>query len=187
MSVNSKSGKRGVLDMALCAMFAALLAICSWISLTVGDIPFTLQTFGIFLALGLLGGKRGTIAVLVYLLLGAVGLPVFAHFMGGIGVILGTTGGYIFGFLLSALLYWGVTALLGEKAWVQLMAMILGLAVCYAVGTIWFVQVYVPGEGAPAMTYSVALAKCVIPFLIPDGVKLALAWILTARLKRYVP
>lgn len=176
-----------VLDMALCALFAALLAICSWISLTLGDIPFTLQTFAIFLALGLLGGKRGTVAILVYLLLGAIGVPVFSHFMGGIGVLFGTTGGYIFGFLLSGLCYWAVTRLLGEKAPIRLLAMVLGLAICYAVGTIWFVQVYVPKEGAPAMTYSLALAKCVIPFLIPDGVKLALAWVLTERLRRYVP
>lgn len=176
-----------VLDMALCALFAALLAICSWISLTLGDIPFTLQTFAIFLALGLLGGKRGTVAILVYLLLGAIGIPVFAHFQGGIGVIFGTTGGYIFGFLLSGLGYWALTRLLGEKAPIRLLAMVLGLAICYAVGTIWFVRVYVPKEGAPAMTYSLALAKCVIPFLIPDGVKLALAWVLTERLRRYVP
>lgn len=179
--------KFSVLDMALCGLFAALLAVCSWISLTVGDIPFTLQTFGIFLALGLLGGKRGTVSILVYLLLGAVGAPVFAHFMGGISVIIGTTGGYIFGFLLSGLLYWGMEKLLGDKVWVRLAAMVLGLVVCYAVGTIWFVQIYVPAEGAPAMTYGLALSKCVIPFLIPDGVKLALAWILAARLKRFVP
>ena len=89
-------------DMALCSLFAAILAVSAWLTIP-GEVPFTLQTFGVFAALGLLGGKRGTIALALYLILGAVGLPVFAGFRGGFGVLLGTTGGYIFGFLLSGL------------------------------------------------------------------------------------
>ena len=80
-------------DMALCALFAALLAVCAWLVIPIGDVPFTLQTFGVFAALGLLGGKRGTIAIAVYLLLGAVGAPVFAGFKGGPGALFGATGG----------------------------------------------------------------------------------------------
>ena len=98
--------------MAYNALFAVLLTVCAWISVPL-PVPFTLQTFAIFAALGILGGRRGTWAVAVYLLLGAVGLPVFSGFRGGLGALLGTTGGYILGFLALALVYWLVTALLG--------------------------------------------------------------------------
>lgn len=93
-------------NMALCGLFTAVLTVCAWISVPLGDSVITLQTFGIFLTLGLLGGKLGSLTVLVYLLLGAVGAPVFSAFRGGLGAILGTTGGYIFGFMLTSLAYW---------------------------------------------------------------------------------
>ena len=142
-------------------------------------------TFGVFAALGLLGGKRGTIAIALYLVLGAVGLPVFSGFRGGFGVLLGTTGGYIFGFLLSGLLYWALTALLGNRGWVRLLAMVLGLLLCYAAGTGWFLLVYLQKTGP--ISLGVVLAKCVVPFLLPDAVKLILAWLLSHRLARHVP
>ena len=142
------TGKKGfsLRDMVLCALFAAILAVSAWLTVP-GEVPFTLQTFGVFAALGLLGGKRGTIAIALYLVLGAVGLPVFSGFRGGFGVLLGTTGGYIFGFLLSGLLYWALTALLGNKGWVRLLAMVLGLLLCYAAGTGWFLLVYLQKTG----------------------------------------
>jgi len=87
-------------DMAYIAIFAVLIAICSWISIPM-TVPFTLQTFGVFMAVGVLGGKRGSLAVLVYILLGAIGVPVFAGFSGGFGILLNNTGGYIIGFLFS--------------------------------------------------------------------------------------
>lgn len=96
-------------DMVYIAVFAVLIAICSWISIPM-TVPFTLQTFAVFLAVGVLGGKRGSLAVLIYILLGAVGIPVFAGFSGGIGQLLGNTGGYIIGFLFSALLMWLIEA-----------------------------------------------------------------------------
>ena len=75
-------------DMVYIAVFAVVMAICSWISIP-ATVPFTLQTFGVFLAVGVLGGKRGTLSILVYILLGAVGVPVFAGFSGGIGSLFG--------------------------------------------------------------------------------------------------
>ena len=78
-------------------------------------VPFTLQTCAVFLAVGVLGGKRGTLSILIYLLLGAIGVPVFAGFTGGIGIVLGTTGGYIIGFLFSGLIMWAMEQLLGKK------------------------------------------------------------------------
>lgn len=170
-------------DMAYVAIFAVTIAICSWISIPT-TVPFTLQTFAVFLAVGVLGGRRGTFAVLVYILLGAVGLPVFAGFSGGLGALLGSTGGYIIGFLFSALLYWGMTKTLGDKTPVMVAAMVLGLIVCYAFGTVWFMTVYAQNSGAIGL--GTALAWCVFPFIIPDLVKIALAVGLTRLLKPHV-
>ena len=170
-------------DLVYVAVFAALMAVCAWISIPT-TVPFTLQTFGVFLAVGLLGGKRGSIAVLIYILLGAVGLPVFAGFSGGVGILLGTTGGYIIGFLGSALLYWAITARLGTKPVVMAVAMVLGLIVCYAFGTAWFMVVYAKNAGAVGLM--TALGWCVFPFIIPDLCKIALAMGLSSRMARHV-
>lgn len=171
-------------DLALCALFAALIAVCAWIAIP-ASVPFTLQTFAVFAALGLLGGKRGTIAVAVYLLLGTVGLPVFSGFQGGIGALLGTTGGYLLGFLLAALIVWGMEALFGEKASVFILSAVLGMLVCYAFGTAWYLVVYARTKGAVSL--ATVLGWCVTPFLLPDAVKIALAVLLRGRLKRHVP
>ena len=167
--------KMRTVDMAYIAMFAVVMAVCAWISIPAA-VPFTLQTLGVFLAVGMLGGKRGTLAVLIYLLLGAVGMPVFAGFNGGLGYMLGSTGGYIVGFALSALTMWGFEAALGRKTWVLAVSMVLGLAVCYAFGTAWFMVVYARNTGAIGLM--TALGWCVIPYIVPDLVKIALALLL---------
>ncbi len=165
-------------DMVYIAVFAVLIAICSWISIPT-TVPFTLQTFAVFLAVGVLGGKRGSLSVLIYILLGAVGIPVFAGFSGGFGILLGSTGGYIIGFLFSALLMWGMEALLGKKTWVLGLSMVLGLIVCYAIGTVWFMVVYTKNSGPVEL--AAVLSWCVIPFIIPDLIKIALALVLSKR------
>lgn len=170
-------------DMAYVAIFAVAIAICAWISIPT-TVPFTLQTFGIFLAVGVLGGRRGTFAVLVYILLGAVGLPVFAGFSGGLGILLGTTGGYIVGFLFSALAYWLVTKFFGDSLPVMVVSMVLGLVICYAFGTAWFMTVYARSSGAIGL--GTALGWCVFPFIIPDLCKIALAVGLTRVLRPHV-
>lgn len=166
-------------DMAYIALFAVVMAVCAWISIPAA-VPFTLQTFGVFLAVGVLGGKRGTLAVVLYLLLGAVGVPVFAGFNGGLGYMLGSTGGYIVGFVLSALVMWGLEAALGKKTWVLALSMVLGLLVCYAFGTGWFMVVY--GRNTGPIGLATALGWCVIPYIVPDLVKIALALLLHRRL-----
>ena len=166
-------------DLVYVAVFAALMAICAWISIPT-LVPFTLQTFGIFLATAVLGGKRGSLAVAVYLLLGAVGVPVFANFTGGLGMLLGVTGGYLVGFLFIALVMWAMERLLGKKLWVLVVSMVLGLAVCYAFGTAWFMIAYANTTGPIGL--GAALWMCVIPYLIPDGIKLLLAVLLSRRL-----
>ena len=159
--------------MTRAALFAALMAICAWISIPVSDIAFTMQTFGVFLTLGVLGGKWGSVTILIYLLLGTVGLPVFSGFRGGFGVLLGVTGGYLWGFLFSGLVYWAMERL------GKLPAMIAGMAVCYLCGSLWF---YLYAGGGMGLI----LLRCVVPYLIPDGVKLALAWSLSRRLRRHI-
>lgn len=170
-------------DMAYIAVFAVLMAICSWISIPT-TVPFTLQTFGVFAAVGVLGGKRGTLSVLIYILLGAIGIPVFAGFSGGIGILLGTTGGYIVGFLFSALVMWGMEKLFGRKPVMQIVSMIAGLLVCYVFGTVWFMIVYSSENGAVGL--ATVLGWCVIPFIIPDLIKIAVAFAVSGRLRQHV-
>ena len=172
-----------VVDLTYMAVCAALIAVCSWISIPAA-VPFTLQTFAVFCVLGLLGGKRGTVSILVYILLGAIGLPVFSGFNGGIGALLGTTGGYIIGFIFVGLIYWGAEKLFGTRPAVRIAAMVLGLAVCYAFGTAWFMLVYASRSGEMAL--ATALGWCVIPFILPDLVKMGLAVLISDRLKKYL-
>jgi biotin transport system substrate-specific component len=171
------------LDLAYIGMFVAIMAICSWISIPM-TIPFTLQTFAVFAAVAMLGLGRGTIAVLVYIILGAIGVPVFAGFSGGFDKILGPTGGYIVGFIFTALITGGVLKIFGKKLPVMIPAMLLGLLACYAFGTVWFMYVYGKANGAIGLT--TALSWCVIPYIIPDCCKIALAIFLDKRLARFI-
>lgn len=180
MENTAAAKKISTLDLVYIAVGAALLAVCAWISIPL-TVPFTMQTFGVFFLLSALGGKRGTCSILVYILLGAIGVPVFAQFSSGLGILLGNTGGYILGFLLSGAIYIVMTKLLGEKLPVRIAALVLGLAVCYAFGTAWFMYLYTKANGA--VTLGTVLSWCVIPFVIPDLVKLALAVVISARLK----
>ena len=154
-------------------MFAALLAVCAWIHIPLGDVAVTLQTFGVALALLLLGGKWGSLTVGIYLLLGAVGLPVFSGFRGGIGALAGVTGGFLWGFLFGALVFWALEGL------GKLPALAAGLLVCYGCGCGWF---YLYSGGGLGLI----LLRCVVPFLLPDAVKLWLAFTLAGRLKKVI-
>ena len=169
------------LDLAYIALFAVLIAVSAWISLPF-PVPFTLQTFAVFLSLMTLGGKRGFYAVLVYLLMGAAGLPVFSGFQGGFGVFMGATGGYLTGFLASAFLYRILTSK-RETPSRTVVAALAGLLACYSIGTLWFSVGY--ASGSVAGIYS-ALLLCVAPYVIPDLIKLALAYTLSRRFKQYL-
>lgn len=179
MMSTAEAVKNKTYDIAFIALFAVLIAVCSWISIPT-VVPFTMQTFAVFLSVGVLGGRRGTLAVLVYILMGAVGLPVFAGFSGGIGILATSTGGYIIGFLFSALVMWGLEILLGRKTWALAFAMVLGLSVCYTFGTAWYLLVYTKNSGAVGL--GTVLGWCVVPFIIPDLVKITLALVLGRRM-----
>lgn len=175
--------KFNTLDIVYMGLFVALMAICSWISIPTA-IPFTLQTFGVFIAIGLLGTKRGTLSVITYVLLGAIGLPVFSNFSGGLGVLLGSTGGYIVGFIASALITGFIMDKLGRNTVKMAIAMLIGLIVCYIFGTIWFMIVYTNSTGEVGLLTT--LSWCVFPYIIPDCIKIALAILLTKRLGKFV-
>ncbi len=166
-------------EVALIGMGAALIAVCSWIAVPTA-IPFTLQTFAVCLVTALFGWKMGLWTVAVYLLLGAVGAPVFSGFKGGLAALLGTTGGYLVGFLFTALVVGISVDRFGRKLPVLIISMALGILLCYTFGTAWFVLVYTRSKGS--ISVGTALAWCVLPYLLPDAVKIALASFLTGRL-----
>lgn len=165
-------------DMAYIALLAVVISICSWISVPM-TVPFTMQTFAIFCALLLLGGKRGFIAIVLYVLMGMVGLPVFSGFCSGIATLTGPTGGYILGFIICGAFYW-----IFEKRMKDWLLLAIGNILCYAFGTAWFVYVYV--SGGKAMTFGAALLACVVPYIIPDAAKLALALLVSKRIKPHI-
>ena len=177
-----KSGKMfKVLDMVYIAIGAVLIVICSWINIPTA-VPFTLQTFAVFFILMLLGGERGTISILIYILLGAIGVPVFAGFSGGIGILFGNTGGYILGFIFIGLIYTLFTKIFKKKSiFIKIAALVIGLAICYAFGTIWFMHVYLRDSGEVGLL--AVLGWCVFPFIIPDLIKMALAVVIAKRIE----
>lgn len=158
--------------MTHCGLCAALLAVCAWLAVPVGDTAITMQTFGICFTMGFLGGKKAVAVCGVYLLLGGLGLPVFSGFQGGIGALLGPTGGYLWGFFLSCLVFW-----LLEKRLPMWLNMAIGLVICYLCGSIWFYAAYTSGG-----LWAVIL-KCVVPYLLPDAIKIGLAVTVSKRLK----
>ena len=168
-----------VREIAYIAMGAALIAVCSWISIPM-TIPVTLQTFAVCLVTAVFGLRMGLWTVLIYILLGAVGVPVFSGFSGGIGILLGTTGGYIVGFLFTALAVGLAVGRWGRSIPALAASMAVGILLCYAFGTAWFMIVYTKNSGAIGLM--TALGWCVFPYLIPDAVKIVLATVLTGRL-----
>lgn len=182
LEVKSKAtskSKAALLDLVFVALFAAVMTVCAQIQIPFGEVPFTLQTLSVFIAASLLGWKRGTLSVIVYVLLGLAGVPVFAGFSGGIGVLFGPTGGYIIGFIFTALIVGLMTEKLGKKLWVEIVSMILGLAVCYAFGTVWFMF-------QMKMGLVESLLLCVVPYLIADALKIAFASVLVNRLDKVI-
>lgn len=166
---------KNVKHMTQAALMAALLAVCAWLSIPVPPVAFTMQTFGILLCLGLLGGKWGSISIALYLLLGAVGMPVFSGFRGGLSALFGPTGGFLLGFCLAGPVY-GLVSRLG-----RLPGMVAALAVSYVCGCLWY-SLYAPGS-----SWQAVMVLCVLPYLPGELVKLSLAAWLTRRIKKHIP
>lgn len=165
-------------SMLLCALFAALAGVCSQLSIPLPMVPINLALFSVHLCGYLLGWRLGGLAMGVYLLLGLLGVPVFAGFGAGPGTLFGRTGGYILGYVLAAM----VTGFLARQRpgfFPRCLAMGLGTVVCYIFGTIWFMAI-------TGMGLWESLGYCVLPFLPGDVVKILLAAWLGGRLQPHV-
>ncbi len=175
-------------NLVLIAIFVALITVCTWISIPFGPVPFTLQTFAIFVTGGLLGAKRGTVAVVVYILIGMIGVPVFSGFSGGIVKFIpntetGMLGGFIIGFIFTTLIIGWFKYISREKdkkirTLLLGAGMVVGDIVCLAFGTIWFWQFNPMHIGLVA-----SISSCVIPFVIPEIIKILLALVIVSRVK----
>lgn len=160
---------------AVSALFAAIIAASAWISfMTPSGVSLTLQTFGVCLAGFCLGAKFGTAATAAYIAIGAVGLPVFSSFTGGIGILLGTSGGFLWGFLPCACLC-GVANMQRKKA-LKYLFVVLAVLVCHTVGVIQFSLV--SGVSIPAAFIAVSL-----PFLAKDIILAFFADFIAAKIK----
>lgn len=194
-----KKRRRRILDICYIAMFAAVITVCAYIAIPVGEIPVTLQTLAICMAGGFLGWKRGTLSVLVYILLGICGIPVFSGGKNFYALIASASAGYVVGFIFTALVTGLVSdallpavekhiqnRVLAETVKLVLLAaaMVAGVAICYVFGTLWYMLIY--KGSATAENLQLALTWCVYPYIVPDLVKIAVAAVLVNRLKRFV-
>jgi len=161
----------------MASVFGAVTAAGAYLIIPVPPVPITLQTFFLYLAAALLGGRLGALSQVVYLMVGIIGLPVFAGGKGGLGVLLGPTGGYLFGFVAGAY----VTGWLSElrkdpgPAWLA-SAMIGGTTVIYLLGVSQLTLV-------ARFSVRQAIAVGVLPFLIGDALKISLAVFITKKLR----
>ena len=191
-TTKSTKNRAFIYDLVLISVSAALITICSWISIPLGPVPFTLQTLGILAVMLTIGGRRGTIAIIVYLALGAVGVPVFAGFKGGIMSFIGPTGGFLIGFVLAALVYWLLEKIILKKlmttpvkTWIfGMLGFIVFEIVMYIVGVIWFMTVYAAQTGPVGLV--TVMGWCVFPFIIPDVVKMAVAVLIGERASKLI-
>ena len=161
------------------AIFAALISVSSMIYIPAA-VPITMQTLVIFAGFFIVGGKLTSTSVLIYIMIGALGVPVFSGFGGGISRLFDATGGYIFGMLIGALVYWLLESILPKSDIFRVTCAAVSLLVIYTVGTAWYAFVYangVSGVGAVLLT-------TVVPFIIPDIIKLAVAFLIAKRIPR---
>ena len=156
------------------SFFIALIAVCAWITVPLPHgVPVTMQTFAVFFVAALLSPKQSAIVIAGYIMLGAIGVPVFSYFGSGVAQLLGKTGGYITGFLFAAPLSAFLRKVFGNKHFGAILAMIIGLMVCYIFGCLWFWWVYKNNIGAVGLG-QVALWT-ILPYIIPDIIKITLA------------
>ena len=155
------------------ALMAAVTAVAAQIAIPTPPVPFTLQVLAVILSGLLLGPRYGALAQAIYVLVGAVGVPVFAQFKGGLGVVLGPTGGYLLSYPIAAAVagfaaYAARSAARRRALWTSLLWGCVGLAVIYALGATWLAVV-------TRLPFAAALAQGVAPFVIFDLIKVALA------------
>lgn len=163
--------------LTLTALTAALCCVIAPISIPIGPVPVSLSLLAVLLTAALSGAGRGVAAVGIYIVLGALGLPVFAGFTGGIERIAGVTGGFIVGYLPCALIVGLLTRGVDVPRWRYPVGMALGTLACYLCGCVWFAVV----SRTDILT---ALTVSVLPFILPDALKIAAASLLAVRLRK---
>ena len=165
-------------SMAVISMCVAIIDVSSWIIVTF-TVNFTLQTLAIFLISAVFGLKKSILAVLVYILIGICGVPIFSGFGAGIAAIVGPTGGYIIGFIFIPFI---MNVFIRRKfnKLILAVSMLIALLVCYLFGTTWYCLVY---DSVSPVGFLSAISICVIPFVIPDLLKILIATLISARLK----
>jgi len=163
---------------SVCAIMTALCCILGPLSIPIGAIPISLTVISVYLCVYSLGTIKGTLAYFVYLLLGLVGLPVFSAFQGGPAKLLGPTGGYLIGFLFMAIICGlFIDNFSSKHFYMHILGMILGLAVCYAFGSIYFML-------QTNMSLQGTLAACVYPFLPFDAIKIVLSMLVGITIRK---
>lgn len=162
--------------MCFVGVFTALMCVLSPLSIPIEPISITMATLVLYFIGALLDWKWSSLVVLLYLLLGSVGLPVFSKFQGGFQVILGPSGGFLIGYLPCVVVESLLIGFFKDKKWMYPIAMIVGTIVLYAIGVLWFMLYLGNGFGK-------AMAACVIPFLPGDAFKIAVASIFSLRIR----
>ena len=164
-------------EITITALMTAVTCILAPMSIPIGPVPISFTNLAIYLSLYLLGWKRGTISYLIYLLIGLVGIPVFSGFTSGPGKLFGPTGGYLIGFIPLALIAGYFINHFHNKKALRFLGMILGTAVCYALGTTWLaIQAH--------MGFQAALMAGVVPFLPGDFIKMILALLIAPQIRK---
>ena len=182
---NKKSRRVNAYTLTAMAFGCALLMLCSYLTISIPPmVPVTLQTFAVFLITLWLGWREGFLTVLCYIACGALGLPVFAGGNGGFGVLFGSTGGYIFGFLLIPLVSGVLLRVLPDRICTKYAALSAGLFTCYLFGTIWFTYLYSRANGN--IGFFTAAMMCVVPYILLDYAKMTLAIFLWQRLEKQI-
>lgn len=167
--------KQTTYSLILSALFAALCAVCSQIAIPLPMVPINLALFAVHLAGALLGLRYGMLSIVIYFILGIVGIPVFQGFNAGLGVLLGPTGGYIIGYFAAAAVSGFTASHFGHHFFILCTGMAIGTILCYTIGTIWYIIITNTG-------ILQSLGVCVIPFLPGDVIKIILAVTLAQRL-----
>ncbi len=167
-------------NLALIAMFSAMVVVFSQIVIVIPltPIPLNLATAAVMLSGLFLKGYNGAISMVVYVLLGAIGLPVFSSFSGGIGVVLGPTGGYIMGYILMSLTI-GLIIKKKDNFAFSLVSMVVGTVICYIAGSIWFMIL-------TKSNLVSTLMLCVVPFVFGDIFKIAVCGLIYKKMSVFL-
>ncbi len=172
-----KDKKQHASRLTATALMAAVMCVLGPLSLPIGAVPISLTNFVVCLAAWLLGPRLGAASVAVYLMLGAVGLPVFSGYGGGLAKLLGPTGGYLIGFIAQAAIGGWAVERTGGRPVLSGLGMAAGIAVSYAFGTAWFIV-------QMGCTLPYALGVCVLPFIPFDLVKVAASSVIGSMVRR---